>query len=81
MRNHIKLYFHCRTCMSGKLAVGWTIKGLQVWCENCNKNVVSLDFLGQKIAYEKMKRGIKGKRGSAKEAKSIQHKKREAAKK
>ena len=42
-------YFHCGTCTSGKLAVGWTKKGLQVFCEKCNKNVINLDFLGQKI--------------------------------
>lgn len=47
----IQLYFHCKTCMSGKLAVGWTAEGLQVFCENCEKNVADLDFKGQKIAY------------------------------
>jgi hypothetical protein len=43
-------YFHCADCMSGKLAVGWTKKGLQVFCEKCNKNVIILDFQGQKIS-------------------------------
>jgi hypothetical protein len=42
-------YFHCKTCNSGKLAVGWTKKGLQVFCEKCAKNVINLDFLDQKI--------------------------------
>ena len=43
-------YFHCGICMSGKLAVGWTKKGLQVFCEKCNKNVLILDFLGQQMS-------------------------------
>jgi len=42
-------YFHCADCLSGQLAVGWTKNGLQVFCEKCSKNVVSLDFLGQKM--------------------------------
>jgi len=42
-------YFHCGNCMSGKLAVGWTKNGLQVFCEKCKKNVINLDFEGQKI--------------------------------
>ncbi len=46
----ISTYMHCRNCMSGKLAVGFTKLGLQVWCENCNLNVLHLNFLGQKVA-------------------------------
>ena len=42
-------YFHCGTCHSGNLAVGWTKKGLQVFCEKCVKNVINLDFLKHKI--------------------------------
>jgi hypothetical protein len=42
-------YFHCADCLSGQLAVGWTKNGLQVFCEKCSKNVVSLDFQGQKM--------------------------------
>ena len=42
-------YFHCKNCNSGNLAVGWTKKGLQVFCEKCVKNIISLDFLDQKI--------------------------------
>jgi len=45
----IGAYFHCKKCMIGRLAVGWTKKGLQVWCENCNLNVLNLDFKGQKV--------------------------------
>lgn len=64
MKNKINMFFHCKNCLaktspkphSGfgdeSLSVGWTKKGLQVWCEGCNKNVMALDFLGQKIDYE-----------------------------
>lgn len=57
--NGIQMYLHCKHCMdipnkrtSEKLAIGWTIKGLQVWCDNCGKNVAALDFRGMKIAYD-----------------------------
>lgn len=59
--NEIVMFFHCKTCLQMKpdnlsprewvaLEVGWTKKGLQVWCVRCEKNIVSLDFLGQKVA-------------------------------
>lgn len=47
----IKLFFHCKSCNSGHLAVGWTDEGVQAYCEDCEKSVADLDFLGQKIAY------------------------------
>lgn len=47
----IETYFHCKTCGSGMSAVGWTRKGVQVWCEICDKQVVHLDFQGQKVVY------------------------------
>lgn len=37
--------------ISGGFAVGWTEKGLQVWCEDCDNNVINLDFKGQKIGF------------------------------
>lgn len=50
--NEIKAYFHCKTCMIKRqtqiLAIGWTIKGLQVWCETCDENIIWIDFQGQK---------------------------------
>ena len=49
----IKLFFHCKSCMSGQLAVGWTDEGVQVYCEKCKKSVMDLDFFGQKIGYYK----------------------------
>jgi hypothetical protein len=32
------------------LEVGWTPKGLQVWCKRCERNVLHLDFEGRKVA-------------------------------
>jgi hypothetical protein len=34
-----------------RLSVGWTKKGLQVWCARHEINVVHLDFMGQKMQY------------------------------
>ena len=45
----IQAYFHCKTCMSGQLAVGWTKEGLQAYCEKCNLSVYDLDFKGNKV--------------------------------
>ncbi len=36
------------------LDVGWTPKGLQVWCTRHDRNVVNLDFLGQKVQTRKV---------------------------
>lgn len=49
MTKRIDLYFHCKTCMTGKLTVGWTTEGLQVYCEDCENNVIDIDFDGQKV--------------------------------
>ncbi len=57
----IVAYFHCKDCLESKpsdiipakwamLNVGWTQKGLQIWCERCGKNVLNLDFKGQKVS-------------------------------
>ena len=35
------------------LEVGFTKKGLQIYCVRCEKNVCALDFLGQKVAYDR----------------------------
>jgi hypothetical protein len=59
--NDISMFFHCKTCLQMKpdnlsprewvaIEVGWTQKGLQVWCVRCEKNIINLDFLGQKVA-------------------------------
>ena len=49
MKPRIILYFHCKKCMSGQLASGWTKHGLQIYCENCKHNVIDLDFKGRKV--------------------------------
>ena len=53
-------YIHCKTCCDiktlndkTKLAVGWTKEGLQVFCENCDQNIIDLDFKGQKMGLYK----------------------------
>lgn len=64
--SRIQTYMHCGTCMDKetlttdeKIAVGWTIQGLQVVCENCGKNLIDLDFKGQKMhVYPKKKKTI-----------------------
>ena len=52
IENGIKQYFHCRTCLEkgiqAIIAVGWTYKGLQVWCDNCDTNIIALDFTDAK---------------------------------
>ena len=58
VKKEIEMFFHCANCL-GKvpenekyrpyLEVGWTEKGLQVWCKLCNSNIIHLDFKGEKI--------------------------------
>lgn len=33
-----------------RFSIGWTKKGLQVWCIRHDLNVLHLDFLGQKVS-------------------------------
>lgn len=43
--NKISMYFHCRTCLNGKLSVGFTIDGgMQAWCDDCDKEVYLYDI-------------------------------------
>ena len=53
--NEIKLYLHCFQCQKNSpdsispvdfsnLSVGWTDRGLQVWCERHRANVIHIDF-------------------------------------
>lgn len=56
--SRIEMYFHCKTCTdiekresSQKLAAGWTPEGIQVVCENCGKNIIDIDFDGQKVKH------------------------------
>lgn len=59
---YIKQYFHCKKCLDEKppeksaaewarLNVGFTAKGLEVWCQRHNISVVNLDFKGNKVDY------------------------------
>jgi hypothetical protein len=58
--NRISQYFHCMNCISSgrkdKISVGWTPKGIQVWCDMCNQNVIAFDFKGQKIDYDELEK-------------------------
>ena len=53
----IEQYLHCGKCLDeipdglspqewASLEVGWTVLGLQVWCNRHNCNVVNIDFEG-----------------------------------
>ncbi len=57
----IQQYFHCNSCMPqrpedvspaewARINVGWTVKGLQVWCVRCHKSIINLDFKEQKVS-------------------------------
>jgi hypothetical protein len=50
--NEIKLYLHCAKCidegMEENTSVGWTVQGIQVWCNNHNCNIAHIDFEGQR---------------------------------
>jgi hypothetical protein len=59
MEMEIQTFFHCANCMPDRpegvtpkewvrIQAGWTEKGLQVWCNRCDLNVVHLDFHGTK---------------------------------
>ncbi len=56
----IQQYIHCAKCFNELpadtspkehqlLEVGWTEKGLQVWCVRHEENVMHLDFDGRKL--------------------------------
>lgn len=55
MKNEISHYFHCSKCLKEKpygksprewfkVEIGWTEKGLQVWCNRHNCNVINIKF-------------------------------------
>ena len=57
-QNCINLYLHCGKCLKEvpegtspreyqRIQVGWTDRGLQVWCVRHDCNVVHIDFEGQ----------------------------------
>ena len=60
MGSEIHQYIHCAECFNELsdgdspkeyqvLEIGWTEKGLQIWCRRHSKNVLHLDFAGQKL--------------------------------
>ena len=60
MGSEIHQYIHCAECFNElpagdspkeyqMLEIGWTEKGLQVWCWRHGKNVLHLDFAGKKL--------------------------------
>ena len=62
-RSSIEIYFHCRECLKelpeelspdeySNSQAGWTKKGIQVWCNRHELNIIHLDFLGQKVEIE-----------------------------
>jgi hypothetical protein len=53
----IVMFFHCAQCFSqrpptvspkdwARFSVGFTLLGVQVWCDRCNSNVIHIDFQG-----------------------------------
>lgn len=57
--NRIKMFFHCRGCFDdrppdqspsewSRIEAGWTEAGLQVRCKRCDRNIIHVDFQGQK---------------------------------
>ena len=60
MANEIGMFFHCASCVQQRpenlsprewvhIESGWTEKGFQVWCVRCEKNIINIDFQGQKV--------------------------------
>ena len=61
IKNDIVQYFHCSKCLEElpedrspsdyqRVNVGWTKKGLQIWCTRHDENIIHLDFKEQKVA-------------------------------
>lgn len=55
--NQINLYIHCTQCYEEipdgdspieyqDIEVGWTVKGIQIWCRRHDKNIMHIDFEG-----------------------------------
>ena len=60
MANRIIAFMHCRQCLDElppgvaprewvRLECGWTPEGVQVWCVRHERNIVDLDFQGNKV--------------------------------
>jgi hypothetical protein len=58
--NEIEMFFHCKKCLEElppdtsprdwvRVEVGWSKRGLQVWCVRHEMNVIHVDLMGQKV--------------------------------
>ena len=57
--NKIAMFLHCKECLDSlpdntsprehaAIEAGWTKLGLQLWCKRHDKNILHVDFEGQK---------------------------------
>lgn len=57
---HIKMFMHCAACLASmpkgsspeqwaRTQSGWTPWGLQVWCTRCQRDIIHIDFMGQRV--------------------------------
>ena len=69
--NCIVQFMHCGLCLSEKpssispqeysqVSVGWTVAGLQVWCDRHACNVLHVDFEGHKHPADTTRQRRKG---------------------
>tara|TARA_B100000212_G_C27179116_1_gene449518 strand:+ start:395 stop:610 length:216 start_codon:yes stop_codon:yes gene_type:complete len=63
MENKIEMFIHCKKCVKERgefisprdyasLEFGYTKKGFQLWCVRHDENVLAIDLLEQKVAYD-----------------------------
>ena len=46
-------HFYCDKCNNretSRLCVGLTLRGIQLWCNNCNKSVIHIELHGEMLA-------------------------------
>ena len=56
VKKEIEEFFNCHRCLEENgygpydphIEVGWTKKGIQVWCKYHDMNMIHIDFQGQK---------------------------------
>ena len=59
--NQIQMFLHCKQCLEewkitdgispkdfARISVGWTVFGLQAWCNRHEVNILNVDFEGIK---------------------------------
>lgn len=63
-KQQIEAFFHCAKCLEelpidqspksySRTSSGWTVKGIQVWCNRHDIEIVHIDFKGAKVNYVK----------------------------